>query len=276
MYFDFINLILSIRKNDFKKMIPKFNENRPFTEDELKELKNYEILYLGEKFNQPIDNLPSNIKHIKFVKDMHSDKWYRFNYPIDNLPPFLETLELMSCEFQQSLNLLPLSLKYLKIYFANNPFYQDNLFTNLPINLEHLCIYSYRNKYSGLNNFNDEQLFNLNNLPARLKILEIVPNIYKPIEHLPEGLETLIIYNTPYLNNPEQTIINLPTNLNMLILNFSIDVDYKNIIEKMFNNKLTCKYLMMYYTDFRLVQFKQNIDYIRKTFPTIKILCNLN
>lgn len=254
-----------------------FNENRTFTNNEVEDLKNYKILHLGEIFNQPIDNLPNNVKHIKFVKDIYNDKLNRFNYPIDNLPNFLETLELISCEFEQSLNLLPLSLKYLKIYFTNsNPFYQDNLFNNLPINLEHLCIYSYRNKYSGLNNFNDEHLFNLNNLPARLKILEIMPNIYKPIEYLPEKLETLIIYNTPYLNHPEQTIINLPINLNMLILNFCIDVNYENIIEKMFNNKLTCKYLMMYNTDFRLIQFKQNINYIRMSYPSIKILCNLN
>lgn len=252
-----------------------FNYTRAFTEEELNELKNYEILYLGDSFNQPLDNLPSNIKHITFFTDAKSDNWSSFNYPIDNLPSCLESLELMSCKFNQSIDYLPLSLKYLKLNIAK-PFYQDNLFNNLPINLEHLCIYSNINKYCGFHNFNEEYLFNLNNLPKNLKMLEIMPNTYKPIEHLPEGLETLIIYNKVHLNYPKQTIINLPANLNMLILNFGINVDYKNIIEKMFNNKLTCKYLMMYNTDFRLIQFKRNIDYIRMSYPSIKILCNLN
>ena len=37
-----------------------FNEDRPFTSDELKELEKYKILHFGNKFNQPLDNLPSN------------------------------------------------------------------------------------------------------------------------------------------------------------------------------------------------------------------------
>jgi hypothetical protein len=252
-----------------------FNENRTFTEEELNELKTYEILYFGDSFNQPIDNLPNNIKHITFVTDADSDSWSSFNYPIDNLPPCLESLELMSCEFKQSIDYLPISLKYLKLNIAK-PFYQDNLFNNLPINLEHLCIYSNTNKYSGFYNFNEEYLFNLNNLPKNLKMLEIMPNTYKPIEHLPEGLETLIIYNKSYLNYPEQTFIKLPANLNMLVLNFSVNVNYKKIIEKMFNNKLTCKYLMLYYTDKNCFEHMKTISYIRYTFPTTKILCNDN
>ena len=257
-----------------------FDKEREFTNDELEELKNYEILHLGMYFNDSLDNLPSNIKHIKFIADMHCDFNGRFNYPIDNLPPFLETLELVSLEFTQSLNFLPLSLKYLKIYLGN-PFYQESLLDNLPPTLEHLCIYSDVHKHSRYNKFNREYLYNLNNLPASLKILEIMPHTYKPIETLPEGLETLIIYNNPKFNynkleHQDHTFINLPKNLNMLILNFEIDIDCKKIIEQMFNNKLTCKYLILHTDDFSTYEFEKNINYIRMTYPSIKILCNLH
>ena len=126
--------------------IYRFNENRPFTEDELEDLKNYEVLYLGYKFNQPLDNLPDNIKHIIFITDEYSNCWSYFNHPLENLPSKLESLELMSCEFKQSLDYLPSSLKYLKLYLAN-PFYQEKLLYNLPASLEYLCLYSNNNKY---------------------------------------------------------------------------------------------------------------------------------
>ena len=249
-----------------------FNENRPFTEDELKELKNYEVLHLGDKFNQPLDNLPDNIKHITFITDKDSDNWSSFNQPLENLPSKLESLNLMSCEFKQSLDYLPSSLKYFKLYLAN-PFYQENLLYNLPANLEHLCLYSNNNKYYSIP-IDENHLFNLNHLPANLKILEIMPNTYQPIENLPKGLETLIIYNNAFLCHPEHVLCNLPENLNLLVLNFSVNVNYKIVIKKLFNNKLTCKNVMLYSSESRTLEHMQNISHIRKSFPRVKILCN--
>ena len=251
-----------------------FNKNRPFNSEELNELTKYDTLYLGDSFNEPIDDLPINIKQITFITDKDSDNWSTFNYPIDNLPPYLESFELMSCEFKHPINYLPSSLKYLKLYIAN-PFYQENLFDNLPSNLEHLCLLSNINKYSS-DDINENNLFNLNNLPKNLKILEIMPNTYKPIENLPDGLETLIIHNKSFLEYPEQTIINLPKNLNLLILNLSCGVDYIEIIKKMFNNKLTCKCLMIPLSSRIRVEHIENINNIRLLFPKIKILCNYN
>ena len=60
----------------------------------------------GWEFNQPLDNLPDNIKHITFITDKDSDNWSSFNQPLENLPSKLESLELMSCEFKQSLDYL--------------------------------------------------------------------------------------------------------------------------------------------------------------------------
>jgi hypothetical protein len=261
-----------------------YNENRLFTNDELKELEKYEILHLGNEFNQPLDNLPNNIKHITFITSINSDDWGCFNHPLENLPINLESLDLMSCDFNQSLDYLPTTLKYFKLYLSC-PFYKENLLDNLPVNLEHLCLFSNINKYDISNNsyinINENNLFNLNNLPPNLKILEIMPNTYKPIENLPENLETLLLYNNS--NNLELDFvpIKLPKNLNLLVINFNNNANYQIIIEKLFNNELTCKNLILYfshienYGQYNDTKFK-TISYMRTKFPTIKILCNDN
>ena len=66
-----------------------------------------------------------------------------------------------------------------------------------------------------------------------------MPNTYKPIENLPENLETLLLYNNS--NNLELDFvpIKLPKNLNLLVINFNNNANYQIIIEKLFNNELT-------------------------------------
>jgi hypothetical protein len=150
------------------------------------------------------------------------------------------------------------------------PFEDGNKFNNLPPNLEHLCLITDWNKYDFPINF-ENRLYNLNNLPKKLKVLEITPNTYVPIETLPEGLETLIISCKPKLHYIEQTNINLPKNLNMLILNYITDTSfYKNIIENLFNNNLTCKYLLLRNQHSR--QYAESIEYIKTNFPNIKLI----
>jgi len=76
-----------------------------------------EELVLGDKFNQPVNNLSPNLKKISFG--------YEFNNYVDNLPNNIEYIKF-GHNFNYQVDYLPCSLKY--IIFGNNfNFTIDNL-----------------------------------------------------------------------------------------------------------------------------------------------------
>ena len=109
------------------------NFNQELTPEIRRILSLEKRIQFGKMFNQPIDNLPNSITHIKFVwdsafnqpldnlpmslKSLVFNGKSKFNYPLDNLPEFLEHLETGS-SFNHPIDNLPSSL--ITIKFGNN------------------------------------------------------------------------------------------------------------------------------------------------------------
>jgi hypothetical protein len=62
--------------------------------------------FFNNDFNQPVDNLPSDLKSLTFGNN--------FNQPVDNLPSSLESLTFGN-NFNQPVDNLPFSLEYLSM-----------------------------------------------------------------------------------------------------------------------------------------------------------------
>jgi len=88
--------------------ILKIIENLPLSDKLLKYIEEYKIKYLefGVDFNHPIDNLPACVEHIFF----HPAS--KFNQPLVNLPTNLKTL-ILGSEYWETMEYLPCSLLYL-------------------------------------------------------------------------------------------------------------------------------------------------------------------
>lgn len=85
------------------------NKNVLLSKNMLKEMEKYIYLEFCYRFNQPVDNLPSNIQYIKFGSS--------FDKPVDNLPKGLETL-ILSETYKKPLNNLPVSVKIIRIKYS--------------------------------------------------------------------------------------------------------------------------------------------------------------
>ena len=91
------------------------NFNKILDNKIINDIKKVKNVYFGKYFNQNIDNLPDNVKIIRFgKKDVWNLRGCYFDKPIDNLPCHLEELYLGS-EFNQNLDFLPYSLKKLHL-----------------------------------------------------------------------------------------------------------------------------------------------------------------
>ena len=124
--------------NEYKKVLfdDEFNSRIDWLPEGITDI------YLGNDFNQPLENLPSTIKCIKIQS--HNEKgapynkfnqlldylpigletlyiWFNanFNYPLDNLPPGLKYFVLFSNKFTQPLNNLPDSIEVIQISTFN-------------------------------------------------------------------------------------------------------------------------------------------------------------
>lgn len=122
--------------------------NTPITRKSLP--KHIIRIYLGIKFNQPVDNLPDHIKVLSFDED--------FNQPLNNLPKGLKRLHLAHCKkFNQSLDNLPTDLHILKLPVNYNGSldklpnrlqilhigydYHDTFISKLPADLTSIYVY---------------------------------------------------------------------------------------------------------------------------------------
>jgi len=135
-------------------------------------LRKHKKLQTDNNFNQPVNFIPHEVTHIKF-----------------------------GINFDQELNNLPPSLKYLEFSHFNTVKY---------------------------NKFNK----NLDNLPYGLETLKIVlnSNFNQLLVNLPPTIKNLYIYSK-VLKNVATIINSLPDNVEYLEINFITDDDIKNIIK---------------------------------------------
>ena len=168
-----------------------------------------EIIISEPNFNSPINNLPPNLKILKFENNL--TKKFKFSQPLNNLPLSLEELRLCK-KFTHPVENLPENLKILELYDnIDNDHYLDNL----PIGLEELIIH----------NFNFEKI---NNLPPNLKILKIIDienyNKNKIIFNLSSKLEKLFTTNIEIISNIIDS--NYPINIEELHFIHNENVNY--------------------------------------------------
>jgi hypothetical protein len=130
------------------------NENIPFIKEQLELLKkinkviikcNFEYIHSlpdniecitimsHSDFNQPLENLPFNLKILNIYDDT-------FNQSLDSLPVNLEKLVIGSKTYNKPLDNLPSNLKIL--YFIRFVKYNQPL-TNLPNSIEKITVYTY-------------------------------------------------------------------------------------------------------------------------------------
>lgn len=181
-----------------------------------------EELKLGYHFNQPINNLPPNLKKLSFnfssrfkhnIDNLPKNLEYldlgddnEFNNNLDNLPPALKILKTGS-KFNQKLDYLPINLKVLEVGHSFN-----QILNNLPKNLEILIINGIDGEYGIYN----QPIYNL---PENLKELIIESsNFDQPINNLPLNLEILTIYSEFF----NQSLDYLPDSLKELRLSSEI------------------------------------------------------
>ena len=200
---------LNCKKNPLKELY------YPFYIKPIKYPSKLIYLKFGNKFNQPIDNLPNSLTHLTFGDD--------FNQPIDNLPNSLTHLTFDSAgtdyycgsnshSFNQSVDSLPSSLTHLTF----NDFF-DNYVDNLPNSLTHLTFGIYFNKP-------------INNLPLNLLYLKLSSEFDQVLDNLPDNLQTFILCSIGNYFD-EKTLISEPSfnqPINKLPLNlqkFTIDIN---------------------------------------------------
>ena len=188
--------------NDELKNVPIETEIINFIDDE--------AIYLS-RFNQPIKNLPQNIKKINFG-------WY-FNQPVDNLPKTMTELKY-GFKFNQPVDNLPINLTHLTF---NTHFNQP--LDKLPKNLLNLA-------FSTISNFNQP----LDNLPKNLYYLKIGIKFNNKII-IPDSVKEICLLSNNILLN------NLPNNIEILTINFDHIVNGSNI--KIDNLPITLKKIII-------------------------------
>lgn len=169
---NFDNFYLIIKKSltytDIKSLFDQPINNMP---------QNLKVLNFGYSFNQPINNIPQNLKQLSFD--------YIFNQsPI--LSASLTHL-VLGCEFNKQL-ILPANLTHLVLGFKfNQPL-------TLPTDLTHLTIDYYFSYYTDLPNIkyfkidNDKDLF-IDFLPDSLEELVLGNNFESALNNLPNSIK---------------------------------------------------------------------------------------
>ncbi len=218
--------------------------------------------YGKSRFNQPLKNLPRNLKYLIFPE--HSE----FSQSLENLPPSLEYLAT-GWSYNKPIPYLP-NLIYLWLgrkYSLGLP--------KLSSKLQYLILEENFTQY-------------LNNLPANLEYLHVGFNYNKPLDKLPQGLKYLDLSVKKFSHD----INNLPNGLK--VFNFSVsekhnctfdflpeqleslDVSSKTIV------KLNCLPIGLYYLDVRINDFADTnadtylISNLPNTVEELLVYCNVN
>lgn len=134
----------------------------------------YKKVQIDDGFNMPIDFLPNGITYLNIGRS--------FNYPIDNLPLTLKSLTIRPyrnigyIEFNQPLDYLPHGLEYL--YIGLNSYFDQEL-NHLPTTL----------KYLEINNVRIMKKIDINSFPDSIETIKIKTVYYDVINKLPENLK---------------------------------------------------------------------------------------
>ena len=165
-------------------------------------------------FNSNVDNLPKNIKIIRFG--------YYFNQLVNNLPHMLKQLTFGRC-FNQQVDNLPSTLTQLIFDYNFN-----HEVDNLPCLLTHL---TFGYKFNQL----------VYNLPQSLIHLTFGHEFNQPLNYLPQNLIHILFekdYNSPYYSpccNFNHNLDSLPETIE----NIQLPVNYALVIKKFPSNLTT-------------------------------------
>jgi hypothetical protein len=167
----------------------------------------YKIVF-SDIFDQPIENVPPNIKCIDIGGTNGNDNYtgLKYNHELSNLPITLKQFSIF-LKIDCSLDYLPEGLKSLTIHECNE-IYLDNL----PHSLENLYIVDARKLTKPLLN-----------LPLNLKGLSFYYGYKFPVSTLPRTLKLL------NLGNQAGSLENLPPNLEVLSI-FDRFFDYETYL----------------------------------------------
>ncbi len=197
-------------------------------------------LSLGNRFNQPVNNLPESLLYLYLYLSNG------FNQPVNNLPANLTYLYMnfgINC-YDWNLDNLPSNLKYLDIqdverYNENNinlnKKYNKNLIENLPNSIEELIV---------------NADVSLDNLPNSIKILCLQYNSTQSFDLLPNSIELLSLNSQKNFN-----FNNLPKSINNLTLYLCDDYNLDDI-KSLYN----LKYFYSYHLNAWKHDFYESVD----------------
>ncbi len=203
-------------------------------------------LYLGDMYNQPINNLPNTIEYLQLGKN--------FNNPIDNLPESLISLSFSkNSNFNCPVDNLPNNLTFLQ--------FEDEFnckIDNLPNKLSVL--------YIG-HNFNQP----IDNLPDSIIDLKLGYSFNQPINRLPKSLLNLIFGNDYGCSKFKNNISNYPGNL--LVIKIPFSKNFSNIINNLPDS--VKKITLDFSNDYDLLfEHVENFDYNSK-FESSEIITKI-
>jgi hypothetical protein len=146
--------------------------------------KEYHDKWKNSKFNQPLDNLLSEIRDLTFG--------FSFDKPLNNLPSTIRNLTLDYC-FNQRLDNLPSEITNLTLGW-----YFNQRLDNLP---------------SGIQNLSFGCIFNqpLDNLPSSLINLTLGLSFNRCLDNLPHGIQNLTLGD-----DFNRCLDNLPSSINKI------------------------------------------------------------
>lgn len=185
--------------------------NSPFTNAMLEYFKNYDKIELSDNFCHSIDDLPDNIREIKFNKSYNEyvNKYpakleilivnENYNRKLDNLPDGLQILNFVYfSKYNWKMDNLPESLRILNLPYEYNC---ENGLDNLPERMDTLIVNGYNSN------------INFGKLPKNLR--EISLDYWdNDLINLPDNLEKLFVQSGPNLK-----LDKLPVNLKKLEIN---------------------------------------------------------
>ena len=141
---------------------------------------NLKKIRFGNYFSQSLDFLPTGLEELEFAQES------TFRCLVDNLPSSLKKITFGKY-FNIPINNLPYDLEYLNI--ESNSFMQE--LKNLPPNLKYLYLYNGPDYY---------YLKQINSIPSKLVEIQYPWNYQHPILNLPESIQTIQVnYTYKYL-----------------------------------------------------------------------------
>lgn len=245
----------------------KFNDkfNTKLNKYLLQVISQCEVLTFGKYFNSTVNYLPNSIIKIKFgysatnkIKLPNSIKFIdltqtKLYYGIKKIPNSVVKIELFTID-NNFVKIIPNTVKILNIIHAR---LKINI---LPDDLEEFVIgFSYNYPIDNLPfklkkiNLPDDFNQSLDYLPESLEEIILGVDFNQPIDNLPRGLKKIILGR--YKSNFNQSINNLPDNINCIQIN---NDKYSTSINKFPRELKNIKIYRRVYKETIEIKFKNN------------------